>query len=523
MSNLSISTPVFANGRVTFGILAGPTPVETFDLQITFPAAEIQASPDALTVTQPSAWTVIANLGTSELRLGGYTSSGALASATLATVSLLLKDPEDRSLPITFSGEYTNTAQQAFTVASTSVTLATASPTPPGSGPNPGPANAAPVAASGTWSTPQNVPVMSALTATDADSTGLTFSLVTPPVHGAVTLNPAGGFIYTPSTQFSGTDSFSFRASDGLTTSNTATASITVTSAPVVREANPADDARRVPVSSDITLTFNEPVQATAGGIRLKTADGKLVETFSAANTVYAGNSLTLNPKADLGVFTRYVLEVDAGAVRDATGNANTSASSLVFQTASLDGLYHFFVVAFAAAPGLTYLGQLAEAYNHFNSLPARASDGAGALQQIVEIFTTKSQFTSVYPATLSNRELATQLVDRVVKNSATAQARQQGIDDIQAALDIGWSRGKVIYTVFGNLASKPLDDPVWGNTARQFQNQLAVARYFTEEQAVASENLVTLQAVLSSVTANSDVASPEKIVQIIGTPPPGG
>jgi hypothetical protein len=49
------------------------------------------------------------------------------------------------------------------------------------------------------------------------------------------------------------------------------------------------------------------------------------------------------------------------------------------------------------------------------------------------------------------------------------------------------------------------------------------VARYFTEEQAVASENLVTLQAVLSSVTANSDVASPEKIVQIIGTPPPGG
>ncbi len=42
-----------------------------------------------------------------------------------------------------------------------------------------------------------------------------------------------------------------------------------------------------------------------------------------------------------------------------------------------------------------------------------------------------------------------------------------------------------MLFTVFGNLASKPLTDPVWGGTAKQSQNLLARARYFTEEMGV--------------------------------------
>ncbi len=80
-----------------------------------------------------------------------------------------------------------------------------------------------------------------------------------------------------------------------------------------------------------------------------------------------------------------------------------------------------------------------------------------------------------------------------------------------------------MLYTVFGNLASKPLTDPVWGGTAKQFQNQLAVARYFTEEMSVATENLATLRGVIGSVTPDTDVSTTDKIVQIIGTVPPGG
>ena len=177
-----------------------------------------------------------------------------------------------------------------------------------------------------------------------------------------------------------------------------------------------------------------------------------------------------------------------------------------------MDELYHFFVVAFAAAPGATYMAQLAEAWNFGLSL-----------QQIVEIFTTKPQFTGVYPTTLSNRQLATQLVNNIVKNSATTAVKQTAIDDIDAALGIGWSRGKMLFTVFGNLASKPLTDTTWGNTAHQFRNQLAVARYFTEEMGVETENLATLRGVIAKVTPDTDVSTVDKIVQIIGTVPPGG
>jgi len=142
-----------------------------------------------------------------------------------------------------------------------------------------------------------------------------------------------------------------------------------------------------------------------------------------------------------------------------------------------------------------------------------------------VEIFTTKPQFTSVYPTTMSNRELATVLVNNIVKTSATEAARTEAINDIETVLSpaIGWSRGKMLYTVFGNLANKPLTDATWGSTAQQFQNQLAVARYFTEEMSLATENLATLRGVIGSVTPDTDVSTVDKIVQIIGSPPPGG
>jgi hypothetical protein len=123
----------------------------------------------------------------------------------------------------------------------------------------------------------------------------------------------------------------------------------------------------------------------------------------------------------------------------------------------------------------------------------------------------------------MTNRELATQLINNVVKSSASAATKQAGINDVEAALNLGWSRGKMLYTVFGNLAGLPLTDPTWGSTAKQFQNQLAVARYFTEDMGVASENMSTLRGVIANVTPDTDVSTTTKIVQIIGTIPPGG
>jgi uncharacterized delta-60 repeat protein len=168
--------------------------------------------------------------------------------------------------------------------------------------------------------------------------------------------------------------------------------------------------------------------------------------------------------------------------------------------------LYHFFIVAFNAAPGVEYMDQLAEAYRYGLSV-----------KQIVDIFTTKHQFTDVYPTSLSHTALGLELANQIIKNSATAEAKAQAASDIRDALDIGWTVGDVIYTVFGNLANKPLSDPTWGNTARQFANEIAVAKVYTEMLNQNTTDLQTLRDVLAPVDAFTDVSTVAAITQLIG------
>ncbi len=62
----------------------------------------------------------------------------------------------------------------------------------------------------------------------DPNGNALTAMLLAPPVHGQLTLNGDGGFVYTPATNFTGTDEFTYQASDGLTNSGPASVLIAV-------------------------------------------------------------------------------------------------------------------------------------------------------------------------------------------------------------------------------------------------------------------------------------------------------
>jgi hypothetical protein len=168
--------------------------------------------------------------------------------------------------------------------------------------------------------------------------------------------------------------------------------------------------------------------------------------------------------------------------------------------------LYQFFITAFNAAPGVSYMDQLAEAYNYGLSV-----------KQIVDIFTTKKQFTDVYSPSLSHLDLATQLVTNIVKNSASASVKSGAINDIKGALDLGWTVGQVIYTVFGNLAKKSFTDLDWGNTAKQFSNEITVAKYYTEILNQSTTDLETLRDVIQPVTQFTDVSSDVVVAQLIG------
>ncbi len=92
------------------------------------------------------------------------------------------------------------------------------------------PVNTAPAANNQSKSTNMNTSVPITLTATDADNDPLTYTVVSNPAHGALT-GTAPNLTYTPTTGYSGADSFTFKASDGRVDSNTAIVSITVNAA----------------------------------------------------------------------------------------------------------------------------------------------------------------------------------------------------------------------------------------------------------------------------------------------------
>ncbi len=99
--------------------------------------------------------------------------------------------------------------------------------------------NEAPVAQNGSASGNEDAIIAGTAVATDTDNTAaqLSYSLVGVnggAANGSVALNANGSFTYTPNTDFNGSDSFIFRASDGALLSNNATINITVNPVPDV-------------------------------------------------------------------------------------------------------------------------------------------------------------------------------------------------------------------------------------------------------------------------------------------------
>jgi hypothetical protein len=85
----------------------------------------------------------------------------------------------------------------------------------------------APVAADVQVATTEDHGVAVPLDATDVDTATLSYSVVLAPAHGALS-GVAPSFMYTPLLHYTGTDSFTYAASDGSLTSNVATATIVI-------------------------------------------------------------------------------------------------------------------------------------------------------------------------------------------------------------------------------------------------------------------------------------------------------
>ena len=122
--------------------------------------------------------------------------------------------------------------------------------------------NQAPVAPNSTLNTNKDVAASATLLANDVDTPAsqLTYAVVTAPAHGTLALTTTTGqYTYTPTADYYGSDSFTWKANDGSLDSNVATVSITV--APV----------NHPPIANAQTLSTNEN---TALSLTLTGSDG---------------------------------------------------------------------------------------------------------------------------------------------------------------------------------------------------------------------------------------------------------
>src|ERR687897_951797 len=127
--------------------------------------------------------------------------------------------------------------------------------------------NSAPQAQDDTYATEEDSPLTVDVPGvlsndTDADDDPLTALKASDPTHGTLTLNSDGSFTYTPNANFSGSDSFTYKANDGSADSGVATVSISVTAAndgPAVSVAQGGSCGSASDMRGTINLALSDP------------------------------------------------------------------------------------------------------------------------------------------------------------------------------------------------------------------------------------------------------------------------
>ncbi|MBF0164418.1 MAG: cadherin-like domain-containing protein [Magnetococcales bacterium] len=195
--------------------------------------------------------------------------------------------------------------------------------------------NTPPTATHGALSTNEDEAYSGTLTASDPDNNGLTYSVVTQPGKGTVSITntTTGAFTYTPNSNANGGDSFTFKVHDGKWDSNTATMSVTIQAIndPATISGTPATLALRktqyrfTPTVSDVdgdNLTYsiaNKPAWAS-----FDTNTGQLSGTPTSDNSgSYANIVISVSDGVKTVSLPAFTLEVPAFTL-DVDGNGRS-------------------------------------------------------------------------------------------------------------------------------------------------------------------------------------------------------
>ena len=157
----------------------------------------------------------------------------------------------------------------------------------------------------------------------DSDPEGQTVTVVassvTAPAHGVVTVGADGSFTYTPTIGFSGTDTFTYKVTDGASQSNVATVTILVTPAPVANN-DTYTTAEDTPLTIAAPGILRNDTNPTGGALSVVAP----LVTLPAHGTVTqnADGSLVYTPSLNYNGTDSYTYKV-----KDAAGSLSNTAT----------------------------------------------------------------------------------------------------------------------------------------------------------------------------------------------------
>ncbi|HSN17375.1 MAG TPA: Ig-like domain-containing protein, partial [Gammaproteobacteria bacterium] len=155
---------------------------------------------------------------------------------------------------------------------------------------------AVPLASNASFTTYENTAISASLSASDAAGNPLDYVLSVAPNHGTVVITAAtGAFTYTPATGYTGSDSFTFTATDSVTRVSSAVATVALT-----MDALPPPSSSAPPVANPATLSTYEHA-AVSGTLTGSSATGAALTYGTVGTTTTAHGSVTI---AASGAFT---------------------------------------------------------------------------------------------------------------------------------------------------------------------------------------------------------------------------
>jgi FtsP/CotA-like multicopper oxidase with cupredoxin domain len=195
---------------------------------------------------------------------------GVLDGDDPGTTASLLSGPSHGTLSLLADGSFTYTPQANYNGADSfsyrAVTVVGGVPSLPATvSLTVNPVNDAPVAAGDAYSVAAGTILNAAAPGvlgndSDMDGDGLTAVPVSGPASGSLVLNADGSFSYTPNAGFTGTDSFTYQASDGVDSSAAATVTITVlANRPPVATDDTVNTPRNTPLTINVLANDSDP------------------------------------------------------------------------------------------------------------------------------------------------------------------------------------------------------------------------------------------------------------------------